>query len=117
MKIFEEIIELEKMLLNPSIRRTPSELDKLLSDDFIEFGSSGKIYDKKIVIERLLVENPIDIDATDFVATQLSMDVIQLRFKTQSRRKGGTVSSSLRSSIWKKVDSSWQMIFHQGTRM
>lgn len=41
------IRELEKKLLSPEIRRTPLEIDKLLADDFFEFGSSGNVWYKK----------------------------------------------------------------------
>lgn len=38
---------LEKSHLKPEIRRSSEELDRLLADDFFEFGSSGKVIYKK----------------------------------------------------------------------
>jgi hypothetical protein len=43
----EELLELEKKLVDPDLRRTPEKLAPLLGNDFIEFGSSGHAYDKQ----------------------------------------------------------------------
>ncbi len=47
------IYDLETSLLKPEIRSSIKDLDSLLADDFMEFGSSGKVYDKKNILERL----------------------------------------------------------------
>ncbi len=38
----QNIHELELSLLSPSVRRSPEQLNQLIADAFIEFGSSGK---------------------------------------------------------------------------
>jgi hypothetical protein len=49
MENLEELIyKLETDLLKPEVRASVEELNELMSDDFIEYGSSGFIYDKKI---------------------------------------------------------------------
>lgn len=96
---FELIIKLEKKLLNNSIRKNEDELRVLLRDDFIEFGTSGRIYNKQIIIDRLRDEEPIEVEALNFKAIQLSEDVVQLQFKTRRRNDDGSLSASLRSSI------------------
>jgi hypothetical protein len=112
---FDLIINLEKKLLNQSFRKNKNELNKLLSDDFIEFGTSGRTYDKTILIQRLAVEDSIPVEAFDFNAVSLSPSVVHLRFKTRHTNNDGTQSCSLRSSIWKFNGTQWQMLFHQGT--
>jgi len=47
------IYDLETSLPKPDIRSSANNLDFLLADDFKEFGSSGEIYDKKTILERL----------------------------------------------------------------
>ncbi len=42
----EIIFELENKLQQPDIRKSIEQLEDLISDDFIEFGSSGQIYAK-----------------------------------------------------------------------
>jgi hypothetical protein len=111
------IIELEKKLLKNSIRKKTEELNNLLHEEFIEFSTSGKVYNKKMIIEMLAAENPIEIEASDFESIQLAPNIIQLRFKTQKNNQDGSIVTTLRSSIWKLENSKWQMIFHQGTKI
>src|SRR6476469_7759170 len=96
----EEIIKLEMKLLDPSIRKNAEELNSLLSPGFVEFGTSGRIYNRKIVVEQLAQETPPQIEALDFQGIFLAPEVVQLRFKTRRTNPDGTVSASLRSSIW-----------------
>ena len=51
---------LEEELLNPEVRRSPDQVGDLLSDDFVEFGSSGGVFNKQQVIEALEQEGPSD---------------------------------------------------------
>lgn len=39
--------ELEERLLQTDVRKSPEELDQLLADDFVEIGSSGRLFNKK----------------------------------------------------------------------
>ena len=111
----EEIVkEQELLLLKPEIRKSAADLDRLLADDFLEFGSSGNIYNKKDTLEMLPGLGTI-YEASDLKAKILSEDIIQTTFRTTQTKTNGQTSMSLRSSIWKKIDGSWQMIFHQGT--
>ena len=111
----EEIIKLEKNLLDSSVRKSAEELNSLLSPGFIEFGTSGGIYNRKLIVERLAEEVPSAVEAFDFEGIFLAPDVVQLRFKTRRKNQDGTISASLRSSIWKRIRGRWQMFFHQGT--
>ena len=112
---FNSVIELEKMLLDSAIRKDPFELSRLIADDFVEFGTSGRIYNKTIIIERLSNESPCAVEAFNFKAVPLSPDVVQLTFKTKRKNDNGSLSASLRCSIWKLNGNQWQILFHQGT--
>ena len=41
---------LEEQLLQPAVRKDATRLDALLADGFIEFGSSGRVFDKQAII-------------------------------------------------------------------
>jgi hypothetical protein len=63
----EEIVcDLEEDLLKPEVRRSAERVNCLLADDFIEFGSSGRIFDKRGIIEALQLDTldrqPISVD-------------------------------------------------------
>ena len=111
---------LEEELLKQEFRHSPDQVSALLSDDFVEFGSSGGVYNKHQVIEALEQEGPPDpsirISLVDFIARRLASDVILVTYRTiQESGPGTTQESRLRSSIWKLIEGRWQMVFHQGT--
>ena len=49
MSLEERILALERKLLDPDVRASSQELDRLIADDFVEFGSSGRIWNKRDV--------------------------------------------------------------------
>lgn len=111
---------LEEELLKPEVRHAPDRVGDLLWDDFVEFGSSGGIFNKQQVMEALEQEGPPDpairLSLVDFVATRLASDVILVTYRTiQEGGPGAKQESRLRSSIWKLIEGRWQMVFHQGT--
>ncbi len=107
---------LEERLVNPTTRCSSDELNLLIADDFLEYGSSGKIYNKKQVISSLVKEEAKNISISDFKIKFLSPEVALLTYKTVIKNNfNKEKSASLRSSIWKNTDESWRIIFHQGT--
>ena len=116
LSVNEHLRSLEEKLLNPGVRKSSQELLRLLSDEFVEFGSSGKIYNKSQVIESLKNESEVYITIMNFKAMQLAPEVILLTYTASSINKIiNDTRNSLRSSIWKKSDDRWQLVFHQGT--
>lgn len=112
----QKIIDLEIHLTIPKVRASFSELDRILSDDFLELTSAGTSYGKKQALERIPNEAPPQITASDFVIRELATNIIQLTYKAIIKGPDeNNIRYSLRSSIWKKNDGDWQMEFHQGT--
>ena len=104
---------LETSLHKSEIRRSPEAVAALLADGFIEFGSSGKIWDKSSIVENMRKEEPPgQIIVEDFVARELTPDVVLV---TYISRRSTANQFTLRSSIWKNIATKWQMVFHQGT--
>jgi hypothetical protein len=107
---------MEERLLHPEVRSSGDELSRLLADDFIEFGSSGAIYNKQQIISSLAREQPMEWSIADFSVRVLADDVVLLTYRSTGRDPATAEEwHSLRSSIWKLHDARWQMIFHQGT--
>lgn len=108
--------ELEEQLLNQEMRRLPEQLELLISDDFMEFGSSGRIYNKMEVIDAMLTESPRLISTVDFNVTELSQEIVLVTYcAAVSDISTATTTYSRRSSIWKNKDGNWKIVFHQGT--
>ena len=112
------IYDLETTLLKPEIRSSVKDLDLLLADDFMEFGSSGKIYDKKMILERLPKDTEISsvqFEVSDFQVKKLSENVVLATFKTSKISPDNNRLTALRASIWRNTNGNWQIIYHQGT--
>lgn len=112
------IYDLETTLLKPEIRSSAKDLDLLLADDFVEFGSSGEIYDKKAILERLPKDtevSPVQFVVSDFQVKELSENIVLATFKTDKISTDKSHVVALRASIWRKTNGNWQMIYHQGT--
>ena len=68
----EQLLECEKKLLDPSLRRNPEKLASRLDDDFVEFGSSGRTYDKKQVLHQLSRQVPAQVTIEEFRVVELT---------------------------------------------
>jgi hypothetical protein len=91
-------------------------LNNLLTDDFREFGSSGLIYTKQDILNRLPAEtNKTEYIVSNFEIKILSEDVVVTNFKTEKVINDTEKATSLRTSIWRKEKGTWKMFFHQGT--
>ncbi len=111
---------LEQKLHRPEVRRLPDATRSFLADEFIEFGSSGTVYDKASIVEALANEPVADAaplpEVHDFAVRSIASDAILVTYQSTRRHNDGTVErATLRSSVWKLIDGRWQMLFHQGT--
>jgi len=108
--------ELETSLLDPKVRASREKLEELLAQDFIEFGSSGRIYKKADTLKNLPEsKDKIEYTISNFEARELSECLVQTTFVSERVINGTDKTRALRSSLWKKIGSRWQIIFHQGT--
>lgn len=104
-----EILEsLERELVSPSTRKDWTRMKELLADDFIEYGSSGKVFQKSDVLGSL--DTGADYTLSNFTFSDLAEDVTLVKYK--SIVSGQT---ALRSSIWVQIRGAWQLLHHQAT--
>ena len=117
MEIADLLRQLEERLLDPAIRKDSEVVSYLLADDFLEFGSSGRTFDKPAILEALSNEPPSPpILLTHFAARHLAADAVLITYRTTRHDPSGNpTTSSNRSSIWVHRDNRWQITFHQGT--
>jgi hypothetical protein len=113
----ELLRELEERLLRSDVRRSPAALSDLLADEFVEFGSSGRVFDKQQIIDGLQCETTASQRSVlDFGTRVLAPGVVLVTHRlVRSNSNGEAPKHSLRSSIWKLIGERWQMVFHQGT--
>jgi hypothetical protein len=107
----------EEALLDPDVRTDRTRVAQFLTDDFVEFGSSGRIFTRDQVLDMLAGEAPAPIHMTDFECALLAEDVALVTYcASRTDPLSGIQISSLRSSIWTKSPGGWRLKFHQGTR-
>ena len=111
----DELRKLEESMAQPEVRRSPELLTQLLADDFREFGSSGRVFDKKQIIDLLQEQPRFQLWLEEFDVKPLAPDLALVTYRGNCRLADDKISQSLRSSIWRNRDGRWEVIFHQGT--
>lgn len=118
---FEEIRLLEEKLHRPEIRQSTKAVAELLAEGFVEFGSSGTIYDDRDELIARLAEEKAGkpsspVIACDYAFRSISPDAVLVTYRAiRAAKEDSPPRHVLRSSIWQRIDGRWQMIFHQGT--
>ncbi|URK88274.1 DUF4440 domain-containing protein [Rhizobium sp. RCAM05350] len=107
--------KLEERLHDPKVRGSAFLTSELLDEDFIEFGSSGQTYGRAETIAALVAEagqaRP-PVRPENYRLKRLSETVALLTYETAGEHR-----HILRSSIWRRTNGHWRMVFHQGTPM
>jgi hypothetical protein len=111
------LFSLEKILSGRLGEPETRDHADILSDDFREFGRSGKIWNKAEFLATLREESrrePADI--TEFQMQNLTDDVILVTYKSERKDRKGKKLGTNRCSIWRlDPDQQWRMVFHQAT--
>ena len=109
----EELLQkLEESLLEPSVRKS-ERVQELLADQFVEFGSSGQVFNQSQVMAMLHAESSVAADASEFRVQFPSPEVALVTYR--ACRAGEPSIHTLRSSVWKQAQGRWQRVFHQRT--
>jgi glyoxylase I family protein len=112
----QELRVLEESLLEADVRASAAKIKDLLADEFVEFGASGRVYDRCEVLGSLRAESSVRRSLTDFRVRLLAPGVALATYRAERRGEHGKRAvRSLRSSVWKHVGDRWQLVFHQGT--
>ena len=105
------ILSLEEALLQAEVRQCAAKIESLLSGDFFEFGSSGRVY-------RYTKGDTFSPCAgytiADFHVVELSPECVLATYSI-TQGQGEEAKHSLRSTIWKLLGGHWKAVFHQGT--
>jgi len=117
--LLEELRGLEtEMHLGPT-RRNRERMLALLHPDFVEFGRSGRRYSLEEILTELTGDSGIAfpvIRSWGFELAALAEGVALLTYVSAHEHADGKLHRhSLRSSVWVRTDSGWQVRFHQGT--
>jgi hypothetical protein len=113
--VTDELFRLERALAERDHAAVRGGLGALLDPDFLEFGSSGRTWDRAETIEALLPQAaPGPLDFRDWTARPLAEGVVLVTYTLSEASHGGW-RTTRRSSVWHARDGRWQLLFHQGT--
>src|SRR3974390_851830 len=95
---------LEQMLLNPAVRRDPAQVSALLTDDFVEFGRSGRVWTRDQIIAMLADDETYAPPAIeDFHCRHIGGRAALVTYRAvRVDPATGHRIVSLRSSLWTK---------------
>jgi len=112
----QELRELEESHLRSDLRSSAESMGALLADEFIEFGSSGRILDRAAVIASIpgdaAFQCRIDSFAVRALAPGAALTIYRLSAWSDSESQPRV---TLRSSAWVHRAGRWLLVFHQGT--
>jgi hypothetical protein len=110
-----QLRELEESHLRPEIRSSPDALRSLLAEDFMEIGSSGRIWNLEAVVESLAGQAPFTASIEQFSVKPLAPGVALTTYRIVVTAAGAVQRTTMRSSIWVQREGRWRLVFHQGT--
>lgn len=109
----EHVVAQELRLLDPAVRRSAHEVAELLHPGFVEFGASGRRWDRASILAALAVEpDGESLTAYDVTGIRLADDVVLVTYVSAR-----SSARARRSSVWRRVGGTWLLYFHQGTPM
>jgi hypothetical protein len=112
-----ELRRLELLLMDPAVRRDREHVVSLLADDFVEFGSSGRVWTRESILALLATETYEAPAMEDFACRMLSEKVALATYRAVRMQATGERAVTLRSSLWTRESGTWKICFHQGTRV
>lgn len=109
--ILRELCDAELALMYMNDRE---RLMATIADSFVEFGASGKVYNKQQTIEILEKRDAAQVNnnwsAYDFVCHKITGEQYLLMY---TLRRPDNITK--RVSVWEKSNNQWRILFHQGT--
>lgn len=106
-----ELLELEKNFFKYEYMSNYNYLNNTIDDSYIEVGKSGRMFNKKIVVDSLLTfkENrPLTI--YNFTYEKLGETIYLVHYITKDNE-----TKIYRTSIWKLLNNDLKIIFHQAS--
>jgi len=106
----------EESHLRYESRSCAESMADFLADEFVEFGSSGRMIDRGSAIDAAASGAPFHFRIDAFAVQRLAEEVALTTYRLSAWSESESEAKiTLRSSVWVYRVGRWQMIFHQGT--
>ena len=107
---------LEESHLRHEVRSSPEAMGTLLGEEFVEFGSSGRVFDRATAIESVSGQAAFHSRVDEFNVRALAPDVALTTYRLSVWSEPEEQACvTLRSSVWVHRAGRWVLVFHQGT--
>ena len=113
--ILSELAAREPIFHRCEFGTTRAALTAMMDDGFWEIGASGRVYDRAYVIDTMLERyasgpEPHEWPCSDFAIRALGADVFHLSYILHEPDR-----HTRRSTLWRRAEGEWKIMFHQGT--
>ncbi|WP_047492017.1 DUF4440 domain-containing protein [Terriglobus sp. TAA 43] len=113
--VLEEIRALEPIFHTQAFGTSMDDFARRMVDEYWEIGASGARYDRAFILKHLASTPPVDAKAAGWITShhevrRLSADTFLLTYKLQQVER-----VTWRSTVWRRSEQGWQIVFHQGT--
>jgi ribonuclease HI len=110
----QEILALETALARRDLAALPGGPGAVLHEEFLEVGASGRRWTRAETLAILADAAEIQVAIDEVAFLELASDVVLLTYRLHG--PDGPGPATIRSSIWVRTGTRWQVRFHQGTR-
>jgi hypothetical protein len=110
---FEQLQQLEESLWKAETRFDKKYMEKLLADDFFEFGRSGKTYTREEILHHPQQEIHAQFPLKEFQVHEISPTIFLVSYISEVQYEELEIGN--RSSLWENTKEGWKLRFHQGT--
>jgi ribonuclease HI len=127
-----DVTAAEQALLDLRTRADPIAVAQLLHPEFLEFGASGRVWDRASISRALSASPDVLGHVQDLTAQVLAPDVVLVTYRLAADpRADAAAPGTLRSSVWVRAEpgrpaaappepldaqgAGWRLRFHQGT--
>jgi len=113
--VMEELKKREPIFHHPEYGTKREDFAKMTEETFWEVGASGRCYSRNFVLDTLekrFENSPKDEwEIKDFYCSEIAENNYLVTYTLIQDKKRVT----RRSTIWKKYDNDWKIVYHQGT--
>lgn len=110
----EELKSREPVFHHPEFGTTRADFENMMDDAFWEIGASGRRYSRAYVLdvlkERWRAAPAERWETYDFHCSEIAAGNYLLTYTLKQPDR-----LTRRTSIWRRTDSGWKILFHQGT--
>lgn len=112
--VLNELVAREPIFHRPELGTSRTDFENMTEASFWEVGASGRRYSREYILDELEKRSGTaseeDLHAYDFHCLELAENLYLLTYTlNQGTRR------TRRSTIWRRSDQGWKIVFHQGT--